>query len=467
MRRSTKINRIRLGEVEERAGLDHIHRNFKCSIASKTISSMTKARYLRTLTALLCFSLAAPVFAQESPDEPDPEAKAQIEAQGFRLPPQLRQVQYRDANAWVLHTNVRLGAADSTVSFGGLGTIAPSNFIPGADQTDFQARLYDDGRVILDEPRLNELDANGNQTTTPGGRYTLNDTNGNLISDFLAYTPGQTRVWAYGSPEQRVDGGVAMNQYSTASTGAGFQADGESSELGFEMAVSKRLLRFGRKVELSFSGAIGVSDFKASTSQRIGADLITMTDLYQVFGDVPTAPYEAPSVDTLTDPETGNIIPFGQFETTVPLQQVTPNRTFVTSPNGAAIEGAWGIDGAYYSMRFGPELRGHLTERISFTVGAGVLGAFVGSDFSVSEFLELDTPTINAIRFGGVDSMSELLIGYYAEASVEFWVTQRTGFFFGAVLESLDDFVQNFAGRTANVTLSDATLIRFGIIHRF
>ena len=63
--------------------------------------------------------------------------------------------------------------------------------------------------------------------------------------------------------------------------------------------------------------------------------------------------------------------------------------------------------------------------------------------------------------------MSELLIGYYAEASVEFWVTQRTGFFFGAVLESLDDFVQNFAGRTANVTLSDATLIRFGIIHRF
>lgn len=428
---------------------------------------MTFTRFPRILAVSLLTAVTVPAIAQETPDEPDPEAKAQIEAQGFRLPPQLRQVQYRDANPWVLHTNVRVGSADSVVSFGGLGTIDPSRAIPGADQTDFEARLYDDGRVVLDSPRGDEVDANGNQTSTPGGRYTVNDADGDLIGDFLAYTPGQTRVWTYGRDEQINNGTVAMNQYSTQSSGIGFQREGESSGLGFEMAVSKRVMRIGQKMELGLSGAIGLSDFEASTAQRIAADLITMTDIYEVFGTVPAAPYDAPSSGPLTDPSTGLIVPNGQFETTVPLQQITPNRTFVTTPNGAAIDGSWSIEGAYYSMRFGPELRGHLTERIAFTVGAGVLGAFVGSDFSVSEVLDLDDTIFTTVGFVATDSVSELLIGYYAEASIEFWLTQRTGLFLGAVLESMDNFVQNFAGRTANVTLSDATLIRFGVIHRF
>lgn len=428
---------------------------------------MTFTRHIRRL-CITGFSVAAfSLFAQEAPNEPDPEAKAQIEAQGFRLPPQLRQVQYRDANPWVLHTNVRVGSADSTVSFGGLGTIDPSTFIPGADQTDFPVRLYDDGRVILDELRTNEADEDGNQTSIPGGRYQTRDDGGNLTGDFLSYTPGQTRSWSYGSAEQVNDRFISMNQFSTQSTGAGFGAEGDSSGLGFEMAVSRRILRLGRKMELGISGSIGLSDFNASTSQQFTADLITMTDVYEAYGDVPDPPYNAPSTGVLTDPDTGLIIPFGQFETTVPLQQVTPNRSFSTDPNGANIAGAWSIDGAYYSIRLGPEIRGHLTENIAFTLGAGVMGAFVGSEFSAVELLDLDTPTTTTIGFRGTDSITEILVGYYAEVSIEYWITQRTGLFLGAVLESMDDFVQNFAGRTASVTLSDATLVRFGVIHRF
>lgn len=428
---------------------------------------MTFTRRICLLSAAAFAAGASSIVAQETPAEPDPEAKAQIEAQGFRLPPQLRQVKYRDANPWVLHTNVRLGSADSAVSFGGLGTIDPATFIPGADQTDFPVRLYDDGRVVLDELRANEVDDNGNQTSTPGGRYTVRDDDGDLVGDYLSYTPGQTRSWSFGRDEQVQNGAIAMNQYSTQSTGAGFSAVGESSGLGFEMAVSRRILRLGEKMELGFSGAIGLSDFNASTSQRFSADLITMTDLYEIYGNVPTPPYDAPQVDVLTDPDTGTIVPGGQLEVTVPLQQITPNRTFDLAPNGAAIDGSWSIDGAYYSIRLGPELRGHLTERIAFTLGAGVLGAFVGSDFSATEALDLDFPTTTRIQFQNTDSITELLVGYYAEASIEYWITQRTGFFLGAVIESMDDFVQNFAGRTATVTLSDATLVRFGIIHRF
>ena len=63
--------------------------------------------------------------------------------------------------------------------------------------------------------------------------------------------------------------------------------------------------------------------------------------------------------------------------------------------------------------------------------------------------------------------MSDLIAGFYAEAMIELWFTQRTGFFLGATFESIDDYSQALAGRTASVLLGDATVVRFGIIHRF
>jgi hypothetical protein len=430
---------------------------------------MTFSRYTRLLTVAILPALTVPALAQETLDEPDPEAKAQIEAQGFRLPPQLRQVQYRDANPWVLHTNIRMGSADSSVSFGGLGAIPASEFLPGADQADFPLRSYDDGEVRLDTLRPNEVDEAGNQTSTPGGVYfqEVEQIDGSVrTNQFNSFTPGQTRSWGYLNPEQdNGDGTISMNSFSTQSTGAAFQRDAESSELGFEMAVSRRLMNFGRKVELNLSGSVGLSDFGASTSQRISADLVTLTDVYRVIGDVPS-PANFPTFDGVLSGPGGTII--GSVEDSPPLQQVTQDRRFSTVADGADVEGAWSIDGSYYSFRFGPELRGHLTERIAFAAGAGVLGALVGSDFSVAEILDLDGyPTLRGVGFRGTDSVSEFLVGYYAEVSIEYWITQRTGFFLGAVIESLDDFVQTFGGRTAAVAIGDATLVRVGIVHRF
>jgi hypothetical protein len=429
---------------------------------------MTKHRIPRLSLLGLGLALALPALAQEKPQEPDEATKAAVEAQGFRLPPQLRQIAYRDANPWVLHTNVRMGSADSTITFGGIGNIAPNTPIPGADQTDVAERQYDDGRVVLDSPRDNEVDEDGNQTSQPGGRYQTNDDAGNLDGDYLSYTPGQTREWGFSNQEQYANGFISMNQFSTQAQNVSFSRDAESSGVGFEMSVSRRLLKIGRKMELGFSGSVGFSDISGLTSEQFTADLIRLTDTYQLLGDAPTAPYGAPVFGILSDPDIGIIIPGGEYELTVPLQQITPDRTVTTIPDGATVSGNWAIDGAYYSFRVGPELRGHLTEKIAFTVGAGLLGALVGTDFTAVEELQLEDYTLQqAVRFAATDSMTEVLVGYYAEITAEYWITQRTGFFLGAVIESLDDFVQTVGSRTATVAVGEALVFRVGIIHRF
>lgn len=421
----------------------------------------------RILALSLSVLVIAPLSAQEVPEEPDPVAKAKAEAQGFRLPPQLRQVDYRDANPWVLHANVRYSKTESSVSFGGLGGITSIRNVPGADQTDIVIRQYDDGGVGLDIVRTDEADADGNQTSTPGGRYEVTNDDGDVIGNFLSYTSGQSRDWAYINDSQLVNGQMAFNTFSTESNGTSFSKDADGSGIGVELAVSRRILKFGRKTEVSLSASVGITDFKARTADRITANLITLTDVYNVFGTAPAASYIAPDFDVLFD-SIGNVVNTNGTETTVPLQQVTPDRRITTIPNGANIQGEWAIDGAYYSIRIGPEIRHHFSERLAVTAGAGFLGAYVGSDFTVSEILDLDGyNTFATIGIRETQNMSDLIAGFYAEAMIELWFTQRTGFFLGATFESIDDYSQALAGRTASVLLGDATVVRFGIIHRF
>ncbi|MCC5023061.1 MAG: hypothetical protein J6386_09820 [Candidatus Synoicihabitans palmerolidicus] len=133
--------------------------------------------------------LTTPAFAQAKA-ETDDEIKA---PPGFVLPPRLRQIAFRDAaNPWTFHVNAHYNTGDAGVDFGDLGSVPSGRNLPGADQTDVAIREYDDGGVALDGLRTTEVDANGNQTSTPGERYTFEQSEG-VFGAALAYTPGRTR----------------------------------------------------------------------------------------------------------------------------------------------------------------------------------------------------------------------------------------------------------------------------------
>ena len=100
--------------------------------------------------------------------------------------------------------------------------------------------------------------------------------------------------------------------------------------------------------------------------------------------------------------------------------------------------------------------------------GFGFVGAYVGTDFSVTESLDVsDLIVIGPIGVTASDEYKDFIAGFYGEINVEYWLTPRTAFFFGGVYESLDDFVQSLGGRTATIVLGNNLIVRVGFITRF
>ncbi len=422
--------------------------------------------FYQRITRFLILGLATAitvtsVTAQTVEEEPEVEAPP-----GFVLPPRLRKIAFRDGNPWTFQVNARLNQGSAEVSFGGLGEIGSLPNVPGADITDVAIRSYADGFVALDAPRSDEKDENGNVFSTPGGRY-AGLLNGVSEGDYLAYTPGQTRSWAVATGDQITANGVAMNSYGTTSNGAQLGGSDESGALGFEMAVSRRVFKLSEKTEISLAASVGLNDIKSSASGRITANLIKMTDLYQLYGTLPNEAYQAPSAVDLFNSD-GALVLANGLETTVPLQQVTADRTLETIANGAQVDGIWGIKGAYYSFRIGPQIRSHLTERIAVSAGFGMVGAYVGTDFELTETLDSTALNIVAgVSATEVVNHSELIIGFYGDLALELWLTPRTAFFFGVAYEGLDAYVQTVGGRTANVELGSNMIFRVGVTTRF
>lgn len=425
---------------------------------------MLYPKITRLFVVGLATALSAPFISAQEVVEEEQDVKA---PEGFVLPPRLRQIAYRDGNPWTFRVNSRLNQGGATVSFGGLGEVASIRNVPGADMLDEVLRGYDDGVVNADGARDNEKDADGNVFSTPGGRY-VGLVDGVSQGDFLSYTPGQTRSWAVLSGDQITANGVELNTYSSASNGAQLGGSEDSSALGFEMAVSRRIFKISEKTEISLSGSFGLNDIKSSAAGRVTADLIKMTDIYTLFGTLPSdAPYQAPTAEDLFNSDGGVLLANG-LETTVPLQDITANRIYTTTAGGAQVDGNWGVKGAYYSFRVGPQIRSHISERFAVYASFGVMGAFVGTDFEVNE--SLDITGINAIAPISASlnvNHSELIIGFYGELAAEFWFTPRTAVFFGVAYESLDNFVQTVGGRTASIELGQNMVLQFGITTRF
>ena len=113
-----------------------------------------------------------------------------------------------------------------TVTYGHLGSV-PAKFIAPASEGAVD-RNYDNGYVLADKPRPDEVDSNGNQISTPGGRYpvyvTLADGTKSQVGEGLGYEPGVSREWTEYTQAQldARPGYVALTNYSTTSEGGHF-----------------------------------------------------------------------------------------------------------------------------------------------------------------------------------------------------------------------------------------------------
>jgi vacuolar-type H+-ATPase catalytic subunit A/Vma1 len=101
------------------------------------------------------------------------------------------------------------------------------------------------------------------------------------------------------------------------------------------------------------------------------------------------------------------------------------------------------------------------------SLGAAVV--YAGSTYSVSQSFAPDTGA--EISDSSENTTSKLLPGFYADASLQFDLTERAGFYAGAVLQSTGAYTQNVnttaAQYSSRIDLANQSGMRGGMTIRF
>jgi hypothetical protein len=425
-------------------------------------------RSLSYLPVLLLASLPALLPAQETTGIEDERMQA---------------IAKRNEEEWAGPKNkvtvgFRVLNTGGTVEFGNLGTIEAKTIAPASEGA--VDRVYDNGYVLADRPRTDEVDSSGNQTSPPGGRYpiyfTLTDGTKVQVGEGLGYEAGLSREWRLYTQAQ-LDaraGYVAYTNYSTVSEGGRFVDETEMAA-GVELEFSHTFGRISRRIQWGVTTGLTLNSISSQTSGTVTATLNSRTDYYAIdggtLGTVPEGGLGGPTgVPYIVD---GIIISPSGMETTIPLNQ-TPDAVSdsTSTPGGATVNGRWNIKGAYFMLKFGPSIRAQFTDRWEMTASAGVAGAYAGSTYTGAEtFAVAGMPDgqVAGVQEIKQSNTSEFLTGYYADLTIEFAANDRTWLFGGVTAQQFGDYEQTLAstGQMARIDLGSAVGVRGGVSIRF
>ena len=396
----------------------------------------------------------------------------------------IEQLVRSEASEWYTPKNsvsvgFRIMSSGVNVRFGNLGAVAFSSTIAPAS-AGAVSRTYDNGYVNLDSLRSDEVDSNGNQTSTPGGRYQtysttstpVTDENGNvtgsvttpvLVADSLSYTPGLTRIWGYSTPEQNaaIPGYIAMSSYSATSDGGSYSKK-QGPTAGVELQFSHAIRKLSKRVELSFVAGIGLSSINSKTSGDVKSTLHTYTDYYSLNGQAAPetsveVPYSAPSR------------PDGITETTPPLTAVPDDslHSTTTAAGAATVHGRWQIKGAYFMLRLGPSLRAQVTDRFGMSASLGLAGAYAGTQYTAVESMEVPVVGTTLTDPINVSNATKFLTGYYADFNLEWTANETLGLYGGVSAQKFGDYTQTLGERNALIDLGSTVGLRGGVNIKF
>jgi hypothetical protein len=392
------------------------------------------------------------------------------------------------------------------VRFGNLGSV------PQTIQVTSSQIVFSDGAISRDALAPTERTAAGAQISllTPGsapvdnstGRSQTSVSNGRIVNVHTtetlasdgttqqsvvtnrAYTAGYTRQWSVANSSQITAQGVDMSTYGAAASGAESEAQASSGS-GFDLQLAYTLGRVGKRFEWGVSAGFSLTDFSASSTGTVTSQLLKDTARYALEAGATTAAVTNPvggRLTLVTDPDnpasTVSIIRDGSSvdgldgadqSSTVLLSETPLSEELRDTSNGRTVlvGGHWQLKGAYYTVRLGPVFRFYATEKFALSVNGGFAFTYVGSTFRAREEL-LGVDVSMPVLVSDENTTQDIVPGYYADLNAEYWMTERTGFYFGFGYQQLGDFQQKrMRGRSAKMDLGNSTGYRFGIITRF
>jgi hypothetical protein len=355
--------------------------------------------------------------------------------------------------------------------FAGTGFVAAPED-PGKTITDANiARSYHDGVVRPDARTTPRLDSSGNAVVDPES--------GVALSDPIA-PDGKTNSWSYRDARQLLEepGYVAFHSFS-ADVSSGTLSNAAASTNGLELVVMHDMGKIGKtKMSWNLTAGMSVNDISSKLNGKVNATVHTLSDFYSLFGQTPPdGPYSAPSSATQTVVDAnGNTVlnadGSGQsvaVDTTVLLGNKPVDRRETTTTDSNVVSNLWKLKGSYFTFRAGPTVWVPITSRFRFSLSLGAAIAYAGTTYTVTESFQ---PVVgDEISETNSSYTSKLLPGYYADATLQFDLTERAGFYAGAVFQSTGNYDQKLeatnAHYTTNVDLKNQNGLRAGMTIRF
>ena len=370
-------------------------------------------------------------------------------------------------------STVRFGfryMSGAKTSFSGQGRIAAPED-PGPATGANLSRAYHDGSVQPDTRVVARLDNSGNPIIDP-------QTN-SAVFDPIA-PDGRTNTWNYTDASQLSRlGYVAFHTYSADIIDTSIRNKDSGSSAGMDLSVSRDMGKLlNTRLTWNLTAGMSITDISANTNDRVRANLTTLTVYYSLYGSTPPdAPYSSPSSTTrtvvdasgnpvLNDDGTPSTV---TVDTSVLIGNEPAGRTISTLTNDSSVLNRWRLKGSYYSFRAGPTVWIPITTRLRASLSIGAALVYAGSSYTVTQTFE---PELGAeISDTNSSDAYKLLPGYYADATVQYDLTERAGFYAGAVFQSAGSYTQNVDTENSHystkIDLANQNGVRAGLSIRF
>jgi hypothetical protein len=404
---------------------------------------------MNKLFACLALAFIAPVFGSLYADDEGSEPE-----QYEPPPPKGMDVNFLAPPKQKLSVGFRI-LTGPRVSFSGSGIIPAADPAPDANGV----RTYADGSISPDT----RVDFNSQEplATSP---------NPDPIS--------RTNTWSFDDASQidPKNNGVDMDTYSGAmssnNSGSGRAGSGNGFELTFERDFGWHLGR----VQFDLIGGLGLNKISFSSAATVAGTITTYTDVYNTYNTIVdpttgdpvtdsngnntyapgtpantptpgggpvavTPPYTAPSSTTDSNgvsQDTSTLIGLNPVSSLAPM----------TAPTQVTVQS--NIVGGYYTLRFGPQMTVPITEKFSASVSGGPALVYVGTKFTVNQ--TIIPPTGNPVTGTVSDDYNTVLPAYFAEANIEYTLTDTTGVYLGAVFQSTTSYSQSISSPDGNFT---------------
>ena len=385
-------------------------------------------RYLRFALCVACLPLAGLRADDEDNKGPVPE-----EIPNFN---QLDEFIYVPRSTLSLGSRFLLNGPKTT--YGGQGAV-PSNLGPLADpRIPNVSRTYQDGTVETDTRTITVNSGVGENTQVP------------ISPD------GRTNTWSYDNNSQlQPNGDIAFHAYSGEVTDPGSHAIDAVSSLGVELILDRDMGSVGKHMKWAKTAGFSIADIHSGTYASVPTNLTTITDTYDLFGQVPPpAPFSSPGSISQTAFNSSGQSVGGSTATTTqeatqtirigkrPIQNL-PGTNYGESVVTTQVDSTnrYFIEGAYYTLRVGPTLIMPLTSKLKLTLSAGPALIYAGSEYNVLEDLVFATgePALTQLY---QKENTKLLPAYYVDVNLRYDLTDKAGFYVGGLYQGSGSYSQ-------------------------